>query len=253
MDVVVRDFDVIKEIGVPNPTLALSYLRTYWAVRRLRRDELRVPLSRFLLKQARAKEQRNAELNFDMHGRIGRYIQGGKNDDRSPLENLVLRDKVTDIIETQLQCGEILFGLASSENYSKILLGQAWDLSRTAVSLKQFKVYRGVDGRPTGVLVWLWISDATAERVSFDANARIHPSEWNEGSSLWFRNLAASSLSAEEIAADLSGGLFPTAPMCRISTYSGKLDRSVATSVAGEARGALREWLVNQFNQNQAT
>lgn len=99
--------------------------------------------------------------------------------------------------------GACLLGYSISRRYRSVAAGAVLSWSETAESTGQFNVYVDDLGRIDGLLTWAWISEWTRCRLTNETNPEIHPSEWNEGRQLWFRDVVASASCAERMAFDM--------------------------------------------------
>jgi hemolysin-activating ACP:hemolysin acyltransferase len=109
-------------------------------------------------------------------------------------------------------------------------------------SIQQYRVYDDRRGEPQGFLSWAWLSDFTLNRLQINPFAQLHPSEWNEGEILCFRDLAATDQTVIAIAKDLRGGLFPDEP-CYITMQTDAKGTHALIRFEPDERYELAEWL----------
>jgi hemolysin-activating ACP:hemolysin acyltransferase len=133
-------------------------------------------------------------------------------------------------------------GLKCSAAYSAAPDDALNSLIEVCHSIQQFRVYEDSRGEPQGFLSWAWLSDFTLDRLQINPFAPLHPSEWNEGETLCFRDLAATAQSAAAIAKDLGGGSFPDEP-CYITMQTDAKGTHSLIRFEPEERYELAEWL----------
>lgn len=149
--------------------------------------------------------------------------------------------------------GKGLIALSKSSPYANMSLKSAVKLLTTVGGIGQVRVYYNHAGEVTGLLTWAWMSQWTMERLVRGDLSPMHASEWNEGPILCFRDIAASSESAEQIAADLAGDLFPEEGSCAVMAGDRSSKKLVLVQIADSQRNSLRAWIMSQFNPNRST
>lgn len=155
-------------------------------------------------------------------------------------------DKLRRVLRDQLNIGNFLIGLGMSKSYSACSLGAALELARTVNTSSQFKIYLDSSGKPAGALTWAWVEECRADAALATGELQLHPSEWNEGRCLWFRDVAVAAGSAQELARDLSGGLFPEALDCLVTMRSRESGRTAAIRFSRAERVSLDGWIARQ-------
>jgi hemolysin-activating ACP:hemolysin acyltransferase len=114
-------------------------------------------------------------------------------------------------LESFIQChrvGQIMRALALAERASRDRARSSHFVHGIA-TMQQFRVYEGHDGCPNGMLMWAWLSDYTIARIGLAPLHDVHVSEWNEGETLCFFEVAISASCRRDVMADVSGRLFP--------------------------------------------
>jgi hemolysin-activating ACP:hemolysin acyltransferase len=155
-------------------------------------------------------------------------------------------DKLRHFLQVQLRIGNFLSGLCMSSSYSTCPLGTALELARTVNTNSQFKTYLDCFGNPAGALTWAWVEECRAGAAIAMHDLQLHPSEWNAGRCLWFRDFAVSAGSARLIARDIGGGLFPESRECLVTMRSRRSGQTVAMKFSGAERASLHDWVVRQ-------
>lgn len=150
------------------------------------------------------------------------------------------------INQEQIRILKFMLGLASSRNYQSMPLKAALSLAQTTDTNMQFKLYFDSNLEPVGLITWAWVSQDCLDRVCETGDLSLHPSEWNEGRILWFRDVAVNARSAFEIAHDLSGGLFSEFSEFFVTMQSRKSGRSIPVKFSSTDRTQLADWIRNK-------
>jgi hemolysin-activating ACP:hemolysin acyltransferase len=182
-------------------------------------------------------------VNFDHFGR--QLMDSGKRVDPTVIKPEYV-DKLRRLLREQLKIGNFLIGLGVSKAYSACSLGAALELARTVNTSSQFKTYSDSSGNPAGALTWAWVEECRADAAIATSDLQLHPSEWNEGRCLWFRDVAVAAGSAQEMARDLGGRLFPDSPDCLVTMRSRASGQTVAMRFSGAERASLHDWVARQ-------
>lgn len=156
-------------------------------------------------------------------------------------------EKCEENLARYAQFGQALLALSRSPVYKAMPVRAAMTMLATAIGTRQMRLYYDNAGEPAGLLTWAWLSQWTIDRLAGNDPTPMHICEWNEGSVLCFRDIAASSASVQEIAADLSGGLFPEETSCAVLVRDRVSQGTVLFQVAEGERESLRTWLSSQF------
>jgi hemolysin-activating ACP:hemolysin acyltransferase len=113
--------------------------------------------------------------------------------------------------------GVALDALTRVPSYLDYRVGDIIPTIRMSTSLGQIKIYTDKNHQPCGVLTWMWLSDWTINRITRGASiAELHPSEWNEGTSLCFRDICISKEASCAMLSDIREGLFPDIVSCHL-------------------------------------
>jgi hemolysin-activating ACP:hemolysin acyltransferase len=156
-------------------------------------------------------------------------------------------EKCEENLARYAQFGQALLALSRSPVYKAMPLRSAMTMLATAIGTRQMRLYFDNAGEPTGLLTWAWLSQWTIDRLAWNDSTPMHICEWNEGSVLCFRDIAASRESVQNIAADLSGGFFPEETSCAVLVRDRVSEGAVLFQVAEGERESLRTWLSSQF------
>jgi len=143
--------------------------------------------------------------------------------------------------------GDALIALNLSAAHQDLALASAMSTVTTASGMGQMRLYKNAAGAPRGLLSWAWLSDWTKDRLMADGQAPMHQCEWSEGSTLCFRDIAASADSAPQIAQDLAGGLFPQELSCLLWVRDRSSKDVVLLPIAESERASLGDWVMSQF------
>lgn len=182
-------------------------------------------------------------VNFDHFGR--QHVGSWKRVAPSVIKPEYV-DRFRRLLREQLNIGNFLVGLGRSRSYSAFSLGAALELARTVNTCSQFKTYSDSSGNPAGALTWAWVEECRADAAIATSDLQLHPSEWNEGRCLWFRDVAVAAGSAQEMARDIGGRLFPDSPDCLVTIRSRASGQTVAMRFSGAERASLHDWVARQ-------
>lgn len=231
--------DVVERIDHANASLG------WLAAERVRGRQPDMSLRRFLA-EAAARDDRY--LDFDELGRV-RGVRSEPPPRTSVPSNFNRRESLSQAASSYAMSGRTLTAFAHAPGYLDAPLATVLAIVRTAEATGQMKVYEDEQG-PSGVLTWMWLSAYTIDRVKQGADfaTDLHPCEWNEGSTLCFRDVAPSRRSAAAMAEDLGGGLFPEERSCLVALRSARSRRLELVAFSQERRSTLRPWLVGRFS-----
>jgi hemolysin-activating ACP:hemolysin acyltransferase len=146
--------------------------------------------------------------------------------------------------QRRIQCA-----LVCSPLYAQAPPSQLESLAEACQSLCQYRVYGISLDVPTGILSWAWLSDFTLIRLNENPFALLHPSEWNEGTMLCFRDIVPTTDSANAIADDLGGALFPGEP-CYVTMQTDSKGTLSLIRFEPDERYELSEWVRAQYSPN---
>jgi hemolysin-activating ACP:hemolysin acyltransferase len=150
--------------------------------------------------------------------------------------------KLNATLEIDAEKHRMRAGIQSSAAYSASTDNSLSSLIQICHSSQQYRVYEAKGNEPRGFLSWAWLSAFTLERLTANPLAPLHPSEWNEGTSLCFRDIAATPEIAAAIASDLGGGLFPMEP-CYVTMQTDASGGLSLIRFESNERYELAEWL----------
>lgn len=149
----------------------------------------------------------------DLSGFFGERRAAASLAQQKPAMNFdVLRERRESFMQYH-QVGQIMRTLIQAGPAAPALLRSA-HLVRTIATLRQFRVYEDAGGCPNGMLTWAWLSERTIARIEQQPLHAVHVSEWNEGETLCFFDVATSAASRAETIADVAGRLFPDQRHC---------------------------------------
>lgn len=182
-------------------------------------------------------------LHFDWRGRrIAQKVPTRKDARISQSD----REELRHLLAQSMAIGRLMLSLSASRLHRCLALGAALELAQTVNTNLQFKTYSDSSGNPAGALTWAWVEECRADAAIATGDLQLHPSEWNEGRCLWFRDVAVAAGSAQEMARDIGGGLFPEATECLVTMRSRKSGRTVAVKFSGSERASLYDWVAGQ-------
>ncbi|WP_052690155.1 toxin-activating lysine-acyltransferase [Xanthomonas albilineans] len=104
--------------------------------------------------------------------------------------------------------------LAKSAYHARLPLAYLETTLRPAIMHHQIRFFFD-DGEPCGYIIWARLAEDVEERFIQQNDLRLHPSEWNEGSSLWIVDLLIPPGLSRSVIAYLRDDLFRTEPRVR--------------------------------------
>ena len=111
------------------------------------------------------------------------------------------RERHTEQLDTLASQGRALLALSFSRWHGQAPLRAMLALTRIATRLRRIVVLDDPLGQPVGAFTWLHVSPRSVRRIRQHPASALHPSEWNEGRTLWIRDVAIPSTESRDRAA----------------------------------------------------
>ena len=223
-------------------------------------DALRQPLPRFLQRCAADRQSALRAPRFDHLARTSMWESSRikRIGDRTvPVEALTRNKDALDsaraAVDKHVATGQALLALGAAKEYANVATGAVRSMVLSAFSTRQSKTYFNGADTPFGFVSWAWVSQYTLMRLQVDAAAHLHPSEWNEGESLCFRDVAVTEDAVDAIADDLGGLLFPSEPVCYFAMRAPRRDAPELVRFAASRRADLAQWMRDRVKRLSTT
>ena len=121
---------------------------------------------------------------------------------------LAVYDESSDLnIEVHTKCGYALDLISTSPQMGRPAVVMR-ELLIPAIKHDFIKFYFNCDGVVVGYVIWAFLAIETEQRIIRTGSLQLHPSEWNEGESLWILDFIARPGHAKYILAHLRDDLF---------------------------------------------
>jgi hemolysin-activating ACP:hemolysin acyltransferase len=228
---------------------------TSWIASVSHGDILGLPLAEFLDSVHQDFSRQRIPIKFDLLGRASIETNDGYLVTRVDLSGLTaskyLRNKAAAFVSRHVETGLALSALAVSRQYLKVPVGVVRSSVLHAQSTRQFKTFRDSNGVPKGFLSWAWLSNYSLARLESNASLVLHPSEWNEGEILCFRDIAFTEESLARVSIDLGGALFCEESICYVTL--GVAGQPKLVRLTSGDRSDFAVWLGSQLNQAPAS
>lgn len=98
--------------------------------------------------------------------------------------------------------------LTTSPNHSGYPASYLRSVIEQAISNRCMKFYFNAQGEALGYVVWAFLAPDVEARFMKDGHWNLHPSEWDEGDSLWIIDIVAPAGNFREVIRDLRDVVF---------------------------------------------
>jgi hemolysin-activating ACP:hemolysin acyltransferase len=234
------DAIVVTELNLPPRGLLAILLVSNAAKASHLRRQLR--LKEYLQILDVSLERSALGLCFDSYGRESDSLEISPSNYIKPR----YKEKLRNLLLERLQIGHFMICLGMSRGYQETSLGAALELARIVHTNSQFKTYIDSSGSPAGAVTWAWIEESCACAALASGDMHLHPSEWDAGRILWFRDIAVTTQSAFAISRDIGGDLFPSETYFLVTMRSRRSGQTVAVKFSAAERASLHDWVVRQ-------
>lgn len=107
------------------------------------------------------------------------------------------------------QCGYACVLMSLSHTHANRPMQYLTEVIEPAIAQKNIKFYFNDEGQVVGYVVWAYLASDVENRFLKTGQLNLHPSEWNEGISLWIIDLLSPFGNIKHILRSLRDTLFP--------------------------------------------